>query len=162
MSEELRRALLSDDVETFSRLHRYGHRYKDLGYAYTFCLEKKRFKVFLYLTQSPYGKTFKITMNNISWLDLDDEIVDFLLKHPRVWLSAKDYNSFKDIHTNHNELEDLRKEIDDLKEKVLALWYSPGMPGYMLAQEHFQGGTKESAGLIERNPGTTDPRKKFC
>lgn len=154
MSEQLRRALLADDVDTFSRLHRTGITFNSLncGRADLFCLKRKLFKVYLYLTQSLYGRDVKVTLKNLSWIDVDDDITEFLLKHPQVWYSTTDYSSFKDIYVNrpskvkNDELQKLREEVADLREKVLALWYSPGMPGYVLAQDRFEQNAQNQDG----------------
>jgi uncharacterized protein YlzI (FlbEa/FlbD family) len=42
-------------------------------------------------------------------------------------------------HKEENEkIARLEKEIADLKEKLHFLWYSPGMPGTILAKEEFE------------------------
>ena len=74
-------------------------------------------------------------------IDTDDlEISSFLKKHPEIWYIGQHYIDFKISHgtSRKNDLEEMKKDLADLKEKVLALWYSPGMPGYMLAQERFE------------------------
>jgi hypothetical protein len=124
-------AFLEDDVESFKRYHSSGG-YKiyclDIANLGPFCVNQKLFKVYQYIAQIPY-----------------EDIRTFLLRFPYVWKDSSHYKHFKDFCeaqgvARPGEVAQLRQEVADLKEKVTALWYSPGMPGYVLAQNSFEEG----------------------
>lgn len=109
----------------------------DLG---PFCVNQKLFKVYQYITQLFYGRPYLLTSQDIPLLKTDDEeIRSFLLRSPQVWRSSSYYKHFRDL-CEAGEVAQLRREVADLRDKVTALWYSPGMPGYVLAQESFEEG----------------------
>jgi hypothetical protein len=148
--EEFNRALERGDLATIKLLHnrpKGGSWYdrtigfhKDVSQMVKLCGDKDYADILEFFLQKKqeWDKSGQVTFRDVWTVDMEKcpKVKKLLLEDKRLWKSLPEWKMFSESMEDNST--SLRAEVAQLRKMVELMWYSPGMPGCVMAKEDFE------------------------
>lgn len=156
MTSSLKQAIVDNDVTRFKELRKQGLQLVEFDYpaqALVFSINNKAFSTARYMIVCDECLPRALTVSHLRQINREDgEIEQWLLHHHELW-APQDYNAFHksvmavsstqsitDLHTENNKIKEVLRVLTDQLDE---LYYAPGMPGFIKANEVYTNGIDE-------------------